>query len=97
MNEKLLDDIELNFDIISLLKQFSITSNSAEAKKMKKITKEASKLAKPKGLYKTSFIKEKGEDYIILEEKKLKSQILRDNLDSAEKVYPYIVTCGREL
>ena len=64
---------------------------------MKSIAKKARKLAKPKGLYKTSFIDEKGKNYIIMEDKKFSSQILRDNLDSAEKVYPYIVTCGKEL
>ncbi len=49
-------------------------------------------------MYKESCIDIKGQaNYVIIDGIKLSSHILRTNLDLAERVFPYICTCGREL
>jgi len=44
-----------------------------------------------------AFIDEKREDSVIVENVRLKSRILRVNLEQAQRVFPYVVTCGMEL
>ena len=97
MKEILLDDIKFVIDFNNLLEELHIESDTKKAKKIKCITEKALELASPKVLYKTSFIDEKGDDYVIIEGIKFVSKILRDNLDSVQKVFPYVATCGKEL
>lgn len=58
---------------------------------------EAISLASPKALYKIAYIEEKGEDYVIADGIKLTSRILRVNLNSVHRIFPYIITCGTEV
>ena len=55
---------------------------------------EALAVARPKAMYREAFIKEKGEDYVVIEGLKFISSILRINLGEVYKVYPYIATSG---
>jgi hypothetical protein len=54
-------------------------------------------IAKPKALYKESYIGKRGENTVEIDGVEFKSSILLQNLEIAERVFPYVVTSGREL
>jgi len=54
-------------------------------------------VAKPKAIYKVSYVENKNEDSLYIDGVRFTSRVLRVNLDKVERVFPYVATCGREL
>jgi len=57
----------------------------------------AQPIAKPKVVYKVSYVDDKDGDTVTIDGVKFTSRVLRINLDQVERVFPYIATCGTEL
>jgi len=54
-------------------------------------------IARPKAIYAACQVGEKGDDWVSVDGVTFNSRVLRVNLDSADKVFPYVITCGTEL
>ena len=54
-------------------------------------------IAKPKAVFDVAYIENKNGDSMEIGGVEFKSRVLRINLDKMERVFPYVVTCGREL
>ena len=54
-------------------------------------------IAKPKAVFDVAYIENKNGDSMEIGGIEFKSRVLRINLDKVERVFPYVVTCGREL
>ena len=54
-------------------------------------------IMRPKGVYKDSYIDDRGDDWVIVDGIEFTSRVLRINLDKTHRIFPYVVTCGREL
>ncbi len=54
-------------------------------------------IAKPKAVFDVAYIENKNGDSMEISGVEFKSRVLRINLDKVERVFPYVVTCGREL
>ena len=54
-------------------------------------------IAKPKAVFDVAYIENKNGDSMEIGGVEFKSRVLRINLDKVERVFPYVVTCGREL
>lgn len=54
-------------------------------------------IAKPKVVYKVSYVDDRDGDTVTIDGVKFTSRVLRINLDRVERVFPYIATCGTEL
>ena len=54
-------------------------------------------VARPKAVYKVSYVDDKGEDSVSIDGVTFTSRVLRINLDPVGRVFPYVATCGREL
>jgi hypothetical protein len=57
----------------------------------------ATPLIKPKAAFKLCYIEKKLKDAVIVAGLRLKSKVLRKNLDSVERLFPYVVTIGATL
>lgn len=90
-------DIPFAFNTKQLFRYLRIKPGSDRAKAFENLVNEVRKVGKPKALYKASFIDKKGEDTIALDGVTFTSLALRKNLDSIERVFPYIATCGTEI
>lgn len=53
--------------------------------------------AKPKVVYKVSYVDDKDGDIVTIDGVRFTSRVLRINLDQVKRVFPYIATCGTEL
>ena len=54
-------------------------------------------MAKPKAVYKVSYVDNKNGDSLYIDGVRFTSRVLRINLDKVGRVFPYVATCGREL
>jgi len=57
----------------------------------------AQRLIQPRGICEVAYVGEKGERSVEVAGQVLESSVLRKNLESAHKVFPYIITVGPEL
>ena len=53
--------------------------------------------ARPKAAYKVCYIGERGANTVEIEGRVFASEVLARNLESVERVFPYVATCGSEL
>ena len=94
---KILDDIPFELDIDSLLSCLHIDKESEDAKDIQDLVETVAPIAKPKAVYKVSYIQSKDYDTVKIGGVIFSSRVLRVNLDKVERVFSYIATCGREL
>ena len=94
---EILQNIPVEFDKEMLFEQAHIEKGSDDACEFERLLDKAHAVAKPKAIYRESFIDEKGKDTVTIDGVKFSSSVLRKNLEKVERVFPFIATCGHEL
>lgn len=94
---QLLDRIPFHIDREQLARTLRLREGSAYLAQCLQLAEQAEALARPKALYRVAYVGEKGANWVELDGRRLKSRILRVNLDEAERVFFFITTCGVEL
>lgn len=92
----LIKDFDFSISPYEISKKLNFTTDE-NIKIIKALIEEAEKIAVPKAIFKECFIRERGTDFVVLDEIKFKSRIISVNLSSENRAFPYIVTCGTEL
>lgn len=80
-----------------LLRAVRIQTSSAEASELLKLLEQANALLKPKAIYKVSYVQERQDERVKIDNVTFISRVLRFNLDNSERVFPFVATCGREI
>jgi hypothetical protein len=94
----ILDDIAVTLDAEAMMERLHMGGKSPSFKALfDELIVEVLPVAKPKVLFKVSYLDGRIEDSVTIEGVEFHSRILRKNLEKAERVFPYIVTAGREL
>ncbi|MFP4662483.1 MAG: vitamin B12 dependent-methionine synthase activation domain-containing protein [Halanaerobiales bacterium] len=88
--------IPYKLDINQLKKSLMINNQPDEETLIQMVT-ELDMIANLKAIYREGYITEKSEDYIVIDNQKLSSRILRKNITDANRVFIYIITVGREI
>lgn len=94
---EVLKNIPVEFDKDMLFEQAHIEPGSDDAREFEKLLNKSRTVAKPKAVYRESFIDDKSRDIVTIDGVKFSSGVLRSNLDKVERVFPFIATCGHEL
>ncbi len=94
---EVLGEIPFELDIGTLLVGLHLQQDSNEAKELKALVEAIRPYAKPKALYKVSYIEDRRDDNIRIDGVTFTSRVLRTNLDKVERIFPFVVTCGREI
>jgi len=94
---EILDNIPFSFDWDSLLKQAHLESGSDEEREFRTLGDVAMKVGKPKAVYTESFIDRRDRDTVQIGTISFTSRTLSRNLTSAERIFPYVATCGQEM
>ncbi len=89
-------NIPFKIDIDKAQRDLKI-NNQEDKHFLLQMIKEVELRANPKAIYRELYITEKGADYIVVDNVKLNSSILRRNLEETEQVFIYIITVGREI
>ena len=93
----IMSDLKFDIDTANLLRSLKLDEASDDAQTVLGLVEEALKVAKPKAMFKEAFIDETGHDYVVVDGIRFKSRVLRVNLGEVHRVFPYVVTAGREL
>ena len=95
---KVFNEIPFDFDFDKFSKKINIEKYNSEMKnKIDSILEETLPLVKPKALYKVAYVEEKEKNNVIIDDVKFFSEVLRENLDDINRVFPFVATCGNEL
>jgi len=97
MENHCLDAVPFQINVNQLLKRLHIDEKNDYARDVRRLAGEAQAIARPKGFYKVASIESRGDDYVVIEGVKLRSRVLRVNLEKAYRVFPFVATCGVEL
>jgi len=95
---EVLDNIPVKLDLEVVSKRMRLRSkNEGMIESIRELLELAGSVAKPKAVYEVSYVENKNGDSLEIGGVKFTSRVLRVNLDKVERVFPYVVTCGREL
>jgi hypothetical protein len=95
---ELLDNIPFKLDISRIMARLSLHGESTlNGFQVQELSGEIIPVARPKALYKMSRVNQKTGHTVVIDGAGFSSHLLRVNLDKAERVFPYVVTCGQEL
>lgn len=77
--------------------QLSIKNGSQFDTAFEELICQVEEIAKPKAIYRISYIERYESDAITMEDITFHSPVMRINLDQVGRVFPYIATCGLEV
>jgi hypothetical protein len=95
---EVLNGIPINLELEAVLKRMHVRNRSEGiVKNVQDMLEIARPIAKPKAIYDVAYVDNKNGDSLEIGGVKFTSRVLRINLEQVERVFPYVVTCGREL
>jgi len=94
---EILDNIPVRLDPEKVSKNLHLDKKKGFSNTAQELVELASSLIHPKAIYEVSYVDNKNEDTVDIGSVKFTSRILRVNLDKIGRVFPYIVTIGKEL
>ncbi|MBI9082042.1 MAG: hypothetical protein JEZ11_00510 [Desulfobacterales bacterium] len=96
-NTVLLQDIPFGFDSARIRGQMRIPEKGRLSDDFDELCKTALSIGRPRALFRAAYIETRGDDYVVADGVRLDSRVLRVNLASAHRIFPFGVTCGVEL
>jgi hypothetical protein len=95
---EVLDNIPVNLEPERVLRRLRLREPSEYiARTVRELAELARSVAKPKAVYRVCYLENRAGDSLEIGGVRFTSRLLRFYLDNIERVFPYIVTCGREL
>ena len=84
-------------DPAALLARVHVAPESDDAAVVMALIDQARAVARPKALYAEAFVEGRGDDTIRIDGITFTGRMLRRKLETVERVFPYVATCGHEL
>jgi hypothetical protein len=84
-------------DTATLLERLHVASESEDAAVFAALVHRAREVARPKALYAEAFVEGRRDDTIRIADVTFTSRMLRRKLETVERVFPYVATCGHEM
>ena len=95
---EVLVNIPFNLEPEEVLKRMHVRRENQHVKEIvEELLEVARPVARPKAVYEVSYVENRNQDSLDIGGIKFTGRLLRVNLDKIERVFPYIVTCGREI
>lgn len=95
VNKILTAPLDVNWEEIKA--NLSIKPGSSSDAQIEKILDEVTKIARPKALYRVSYIENRDHDMVMIDRNLFHSRALCANLEAVRRVFPYVATCGTEV
>ena len=97
MKQIILEKIPFKLDRNLLFKKLHIDPSSEDGTQLATMIKHAEQIGRPKVLYTLSSINSLNEEHVTVDNIMLSSRVMQVNFADINRVFPYVVTCGREL
>jgi len=95
---EVLDDIPVTLKADNLVKLLGVPGRDQSIERMvREMVETALPIARPKAVYVVSHVDNRSQDSLDIDGVRFSSRVLSINLDETNRVFPYVVTCGREL
>jgi hypothetical protein len=94
---EILKNIPVEFNTNALLSSVHIKPGSSHARDITHVIETIRPKINPKAVYRMSYIQVKLENAVDIDGVRFTSRVLRVNFDKAERVFPFIATCGTEV
>ncbi|MFP4533826.1 MAG: hypothetical protein ACLFNS_14220 [Desulfobacterales bacterium] len=94
---KIIDNLQWQMNTAEIQNRLRLDAESREREEVQAMADQAAALIRPRCAYKACYIQEKEDDAVIIKGVRLESRVLRKNLESAQRVFPFVVTIGAEL
>jgi hypothetical protein len=93
----ILDDIPLRVDRTRLFARLGIEHDDDLGTELETIASYAEAIGRPRVVYRAAGVERRGEAETVIDGITFASRVLAVNLESAPRVFPYVLTCGAEL
>ncbi len=93
----LLESIPFNINSDKAARELKIPAEGPDFRFFEKMVSDADENGSPKAAYRQVSPGEKTQNSVIIEGEKFQSRVLRVNLEKADRVFLYVISCGREL
>jgi hypothetical protein len=97
MDIEVIDSIDVEIDEDALMRRVRVQPDTSDAETFGGLLQAAREVARPKLLIAEAFVDAKGEDTVTIEGTTFTSRMLRKNLDTVGRVFPFVATCGHEM
>lgn len=94
---RVLDTIPIQLEFEDVMRQLRLDTKMGSSADVRELMGVAEPLIQAKALYEVSYISQRGEDTVEVNGVTFRSRVLRVNLDTVERIFPYIVTIGKAL
>ena len=95
---EILNNIPVNLTPEKIFKRLRMRKeNETISSSVAELLEAAHPIVNPKAVYEVSYIDNKTDDSLDINGIKFTSRVLRVNMDEVNRVFPYVVTCGREI
>jgi hypothetical protein len=89
--------IPFSLSAVTLMKQAHVEPDSEDAKELRALMDVAVKVGRPKAAYAVSYVEGRDRDTVEVGGITFRSRTLARNLQSTERVFPLVATCGHEM
>ncbi|MCF8029120.1 MAG: hypothetical protein K9K81_12210 [Desulfobacteraceae bacterium] len=94
---KMLDNLQPQINTPEIRKRLHLDTESAEWQSVEKMIEQAAGFLRPRAVYKRCYIDDREDDAVMIENVRFQSRVLRKNLESVHRIFPFVVTIGPEL
>ncbi len=95
---EVLDSVPIEVSLEAVVKRMRLRNRSDSIlQHIREMLDIARPVANPKAIFDVAYIENKDGDSLEIGGVKFISRVLRINLDKVERVFPFVITCGREL
>lgn len=96
MEPIVLDTIPFQLSAAEVAPKLHIDEGTDDYRALEGLVTEAAGAARPKAVYTTSFITDRGGDFVELDGVRMASRVMPSNVAAVHRVFPYVATCGAE-
>lgn len=97
MQAVVLNEIPARLDLDELRRRLHVAEGTPPARELAGLVREAESVARPKALTGLAGVDQRGEEHVVVDGVRFVSRVLAVNLSHANRVFPYLATCGVEL
>ena len=96
MKATVLDDIPFTVELEQLARRLGASDPELRAG-LEGLVEEAGRIARPRAIYRSCYVERRTDDETVIDGVVFRSRVLTVNFENIHRVFPFVVTCGREL
>lgn len=97
MKPTVLDNIPFRIAVEDVAPQLHVEPDTEDWDALGRLVEQAAALARPKAIFTTSYIEERGPGFVEIGGVRWESRVMCDNLKDVHRAFPYVATCGTEV